>query len=53
MAVTGFRYDPASSTLSFTSKKLKKGLYTLRIEATDGKLSSSESFTFKVKKKKK
>ncbi len=52
-AVTGFAYDAATGKLSFTSKKLKKGSHTLRIEATDGKLSSSESFTFKVKKKKK
>lgn len=52
-AVRNSSYDPASGRLSFTSRKLKKGRHTLRIEATDGALDSSESFSFKVEEKKK
>ena len=45
-----FSYDTALDELSYVSAKLKDGRkHTVRIEATDGRIISSESWSFRVK----
>jgi Right handed beta helix region len=49
-----FSYSASSDQLSFRSKKLKEGRkHTVKVTATDGSLSSSKSWKFTVKEKKK
>jgi hypothetical protein len=47
----GFSYNAATDRLSHLSGKLAHGKHTVRIEATDGKLSATKTWSFKVVRK--